>query len=48
MRWTQSKAIEFARNGKLLIDVDDNRYVVEDIDALPKKDRERFLHYIYW
>ena len=48
MRWTQSQAIEFGENGKLIIDSKENRYVVEDIDALPPTDRERFLQYIYW
>lgn len=48
MRWTQSRAVEFGQNGKLLIDTNDNRYVVPDVDALPPADRERFLQYIYW
>jgi hypothetical protein len=48
MRWTQSQGVEFGENGKLLIDTEDNRYVVHDVDELPKKDRERFLHYVYW
>jgi hypothetical protein len=48
MRWTQSQALEYSENGKLLIDTCENRYVVEDIDALPAEDRERFLQFIYW
>ncbi len=48
MRWTQSQALEYSESGKLLIDTCENRYVVEDIDALPAEDRERFLQYIYW
>jgi ATP-binding cassette, subfamily B, bacterial len=48
MRWTASQAIEFGENGKLLIDTEDNRYIVPDIDALPAPDRERFLQYVYW
>jgi ATP-binding cassette, subfamily B, bacterial len=47
-RWTQSQAIDFGAEGKLLIDVEDNRYVVPRVDDLPATDRERFLHYIYW
>ena len=42
------KALAFGENGKLLVDMDGNRYVVEDIDALPPTDREKFLHYVYW
>ena len=48
MRWTASQAIDFGETGKLLIDTEDNRYVIEDIEALPKPDRERFLQYVYW
>jgi hypothetical protein len=48
MRWTQSQAIDFAENGKMLIDTDDNRYIVDDVDELPKRDRERFLRFVYW
>ena len=47
-RWTQSQAIDFGAEGKLLVDVEDNRYVVPRVDDLPATDRERFLHYIYW
>ena len=47
-RWTQSQAIDFGGDGKMLIDTDENRYVVRRIDALPEADRERFLHYVYW
>ncbi|MFM7250336.1 MAG: DUF1854 domain-containing protein [Planctomycetaceae bacterium] len=47
-RWTQSQAIDFGAEGKLLVDVEDNRYVVPRVDDLPPADRERFLHYIYW
>ncbi len=47
-RWTQSQAVDFGAAGKLLIDAEDNRWVVPQIDDLPKADRERFLQYIYW
>ena len=48
MRWTQGQALDYSDSGKLLIDTCENRYVVEDVDALPAEDRERFLQYIYW
>lgn len=48
MRWTQGQALDYGDNGKLLIDTKENRYVVDDVDRLPKEDRERFLQYIYW
>jgi len=46
--WTQSQAIDFGKSGKLLIDSEENRYVVTDVERLPKADREKFLPYIYW
>jgi hypothetical protein len=48
MRWTQSQAIDFGEAGKLLMDTEENRYIVKDLDSLPKPDRERFLQYVYW
>ncbi len=48
MRWTQSQAIDFGDNGKMLIDSEENRFLVRDIEALPERDRERFLQYVYW
>jgi ATP-binding cassette subfamily B protein len=48
MRWTQSQAIDFGADGKMLVDTEDNRWVVRDVDDLPKPDHERFLQYIYW
>lgn len=48
MRWTQGQALDYGDNGKLIIDTKENRYVVNDIDQLPREDRERFLQYIYW
>jgi ATP-binding cassette subfamily B protein len=47
-RWTQSQAIEFGTEGKMLIDTEENRFVVRRVDDLPRPDRERFLQYIYW
>ena len=48
MAWTASQAIDFGDSGKLIIDTEDNRYVVEDLRELPKSDRQRFQQYIYW
>jgi ATP-binding cassette subfamily B protein len=47
-RWTQSQAVDFGEEGKLLLDTEENRWVVPCVDALPKPDRERFLQYVYW
>ncbi len=48
MRWTQSQAVDFGDDGKLLIDAEENRYVVPSVKGLPDADRERFLQFIYW
>ena len=48
VRWTQSHALSFAERGKLLIDTNDNRYVVRDPQRLPQHDREIFLQHVYW
>jgi ATP-binding cassette subfamily B protein len=47
-RWTQSQAIDFGPDGKLLIDAEDNRWVVPRLEDLPKADREKFERYVYW
>ncbi len=48
MRWTSGRGPEFGENGKLLIDMDGNRWVVPDVETLPPGDREKFLQHIYW
>jgi ATP-binding cassette, subfamily B, bacterial len=48
IRWTQGQAFDFGGGGRMLIDTDENRWVVPRVDALPPADRERFLHYVYW
>jgi ATP-binding cassette subfamily B protein len=48
IRWTQSQATDFGPDGKMLIDTEENRWVVPRLDDLPGPDRERFLHYVYW
>jgi hypothetical protein len=48
MRWTQSQAIDYGENGKLIIDTEENRYLVRDIELLSATDQEKFLQYVYW
>jgi hypothetical protein len=48
MRWTQSQAQDFGANGKVLLDLEDNRYLVPNVDELPKRDRELLQRYVYW
>jgi ATP-binding cassette subfamily B protein len=48
IRWTQGQAVDFGTEGKLLVDTDENRWVVPRLADLPAADRERFLRYVYW
>ena len=35
MRWTQSQVQDFGARGKVLLDVEDNRFLVSDVEELP-------------
>jgi ATP-binding cassette subfamily B protein len=48
MRNSHSCAQDYGESGKLLLDVDDNRYLVEDVDALPRRGQLLFRRYVYW
>ena len=48
MRWAQDRAVDYGLTGKVLIDVDDNRYLIPDVDGLPVKEKIEFTRYIYW
>jgi ATP-binding cassette subfamily B protein len=48
LRWSQAQAQDFGDRGKVLLDLEDNRFLVPDVDALPPRDRELFRRYIYW
>jgi ATP-binding cassette, subfamily B, bacterial len=48
MRWSQSQVHDFGERGKVLVDLDDNRYLVPDVEALPPREQDLFLRYVYW
>lgn len=48
IRWSQSQAQDFGDGSKLIIDTEDNRYVIPDVEQLPKPDRQKFRQHIYW
>jgi ATP-binding cassette subfamily B protein len=48
LRASHSQAQEYGPRGKLLVDVDDNRYIVADVQALPRRQQALFRRYIYW
>ena len=48
MRWTQSQAQDFGERGKVLLDTEDNRFLVSDTEELPQRERELLQRHIYW
>ena len=48
MPWRHDRAEDFGTGGKVLLDVNENRFIVPDVMALPAKDQRRFTNYIYW
>lgn len=48
MRNQADRAQDYKIGGKLLLDVDENRYLVPDVEALPEADRRLFRRHIYW
>ena len=48
MRWQHDRAVDYGQGGKMLLDVDENRYLVPDVSALTPRERGEFLRYIYW
>jgi hypothetical protein len=48
MRWQHDRAHDYGRTGKILLDVDENRYLIPDLQALSDRERDEFLRYVYW
>ncbi|MFO1094226.1 MAG: DUF1854 domain-containing protein [Planctomycetaceae bacterium] len=48
MRWTQSQVQDFGQRGKVFIDLEENRYLIPNVDALPAGQREMLQRYVYW
>lgn len=48
MRWQTDRAHDYGRGGKVLLDVDENRYLIPEVNALATREREEFLRYVYW
>lgn len=48
MRWTQNQAQDYGESGKILTDVDENRYLVPDVNALPRREQALFRRFVYW
>ncbi len=48
MRWSHDVAHDYGTGGKILLDVEENRYVIPKLDALDPKQRQLFERYIFW
>jgi ATP-binding cassette subfamily B protein len=48
MRWQRDRAYDYGDGGKLMIDTDENRYLIPDLQGLSESERRLFMRYIYW
>ena len=48
MPWRYDRAEDYSHDGKLLLDVFDNRYIVPALSDLAPADRRRLVSYVYW
>ncbi len=48
MRWSQDRAVDYGGRGKVIIDLENNRYLIPDIEKLSPGERADFQRYIYW
>ncbi|MFM8220279.1 MAG: DUF1854 domain-containing protein, partial [Planctomycetaceae bacterium] len=48
MRWSQSQVQDFGEHGKILLDLEDNRFLIPHLGQLPPQQRELLQRYIYW
>jgi hypothetical protein len=39
---------DFGQHGKILVDLEENRYLLPDVEQLPDVERDLFQRYIYW
>jgi hypothetical protein len=46
--WRHDRAFDYGRRGKVLIDVEKNRYLIPDLNELSARERNEFQRYIYW
>ena len=47
-RFERDTVIEGPENGRIIFDVENNRYEIENLDALEPSSKSTFLKYIYW
>ena len=48
MKWQQDRAVDYGDAGKVLIDMNENRYLIPDLAKLTPAERADFTRIIYW
>ena len=48
MRWQIDRAVDYGEHGKVLIDANENRYLIPDVSKLSDSERTDFTRIIYW
>ena len=48
MRYSGEAAQDYGQGGKILLDVEENRYLIPATASLTEADRKLFERYIYW
>ena len=48
MRWQIDRAVDYGEAGKVLIDLDENRYLIPDLRKLSPSEYSDFTRIIYW
>jgi len=48
MRYSSSATQDYGSGGKILVDVEDNRYMIPEVSRLSVRDKALFMRYIYW
>lgn len=48
IRWEYNRVQEYSEFGRIIIDTDDNRYIITDLRKLSPEEYKNFTRYIYW
>jgi hypothetical protein len=48
MRYSSHSAYDYGTGGKMILDIEENRYVIPDVQRLAEADRRLFERYVYW
>ena len=48
VRYEYNRVQEYSEHGRVVLDTDDNRYIIPDLRLLRSEERKAFTRYIYW